>query len=263
MATLAAFKKGDVLFRQGDASGHVLRVRSGEIEILREVGAASVLLGHVREGEWLGEMGVIEGRCRSATARAAGDVEAEILPAQEFLERVSSEPALARELILRLSIRLRTLADKITGEALPFAQGRSKDDGSQISPEALPAGMTITLKAQSDVLRSRMGSAAKDITKLPFLIGRTPAASEAKPVRLPDLSIQDQMPFRLSRRHFVIAQSGGELVVTDLGSVLGTVVNGQSIGQHFPKDTAPLHCGDNTVTAGGFDSPFKFLLSVS
>ena len=39
MTTLSQYKEGDFLFRQGDASDHVLRVRSGEIEILREVGA--------------------------------------------------------------------------------------------------------------------------------------------------------------------------------------------------------------------------------
>jgi CRP/FNR family cyclic AMP-dependent transcriptional regulator len=48
MNTLGQFKKGDLLFRQGDASDHVLRVRSGEIEALQEIGTASVLLGHVR-----------------------------------------------------------------------------------------------------------------------------------------------------------------------------------------------------------------------
>ena len=82
MTTLSQFKKGDLLFRQGDASDRVLRVRSGDIEVLREVGAASVLLGHVRDGEWLGEMGVIEGRSRNATARAAGDGEVEVLTAR-------------------------------------------------------------------------------------------------------------------------------------------------------------------------------------
>ena len=80
MNTLSQFKKGDLLFRQGDASDHVLRVRSGEIEVLREIGIASVLLGHVRGGEWLGEMGVIEGRSRSATARAAADGELKCSP---------------------------------------------------------------------------------------------------------------------------------------------------------------------------------------
>ena len=99
MTTLSQFKKGDFLFRQGDASDRVLRVRSGEIEVLREVGTTSVLLGHVREGEWLGEMGVIEGRSRSATARAVTDGEAEVLTERQFLERVSSDPALARDLI--------------------------------------------------------------------------------------------------------------------------------------------------------------------
>jgi hypothetical protein len=58
-------------FRQGDASDRVLRVRSGEIENQREVGATSVQLGHVRDNEWLGERGVIEGRSLSATAHAA------------------------------------------------------------------------------------------------------------------------------------------------------------------------------------------------
>ena len=50
MTTLSKFKKGDLLLRRGDASDRVLRVRSGEIEVLREVGATSVLLGHVRDG---------------------------------------------------------------------------------------------------------------------------------------------------------------------------------------------------------------------
>jgi CRP/FNR family cyclic AMP-dependent transcriptional regulator len=94
MQTLTQFKKGDFLFRQGEASVRVFWLRSGEIEVLREVGSSSVLLGHVRPGEWLGEMGVIESRNRSATARASAEGEVEVLNAQQFLDRVSSEPAL-------------------------------------------------------------------------------------------------------------------------------------------------------------------------
>jgi CRP/FNR family transcriptional regulator, cyclic AMP receptor protein len=63
----------------------------------------AVLLGHVRHGEWLGEMGVIEGLNRSATARANEEGEAGVLSVQQFLERVSSDPGRARELILRLA----------------------------------------------------------------------------------------------------------------------------------------------------------------
>ena len=124
MTTQSQFKKGDVLFRQGDASDRVMRVGRGELEVLREVGAASVLLGHVREGEWLGEMGVIENRSRSATARAAADGAVEVLTAQQFFDLVSSDPALARDLILRLNIRLKRIEDKIAGDLLLFAHDR-------------------------------------------------------------------------------------------------------------------------------------------
>ena len=70
------------------------------------------------------------------------------------------------------------------------------------------------------------------------------------------------MPFRLSRQHFVITRSGGAFLISDLGSALGTIVNGQAVGRHFTKDSAPLHRGDNQIIAGGLDSPFKFLVSI-
>ena len=257
MAKLSQFKKGDLLFQQADASDRVLRVRSGEVEVLREVGAATVLLGHARGGEWLGEMGVIEGRSRSATARAATDGEVEVLTARQFLEQVSSDPALARDLILRLSIRLRRIEDKIAGDLLPFAHDHSPD-GTVIAEDA-----TILLVAQNEALRARIGAAAIHVAKLPFLAGRIPVEGEAKPLRLPDLLIEDEAPFRLSRQHFMITRSGDRLILSDLGSTLGTIVNGQAIGHHFTKDAAPLHRGENHVVAGGWDSPFEFLVSIS
>ncbi|MGC2350264.1 MAG: cyclic nucleotide-binding domain-containing protein, partial [Methylocella sp.] len=231
MTTLSKFKKGDLLLRQGDASDRVLRVRSGEIEVLREVGATSVLLGHVRDGEWLGEMGVIEGRGRSATARATADGEVEVLTARQFLERVSSDPELARNLILRLSIRLRRIEDKIAGDVLPFAHDRSPDGtGETASGTVIADDATISLAAQSDTLRARIGVAPIHVAKLPFLVGRVPVDGDAQPLRRPDLLIDDEEPFRLSRQHFMIARSGDRLLVSDLGSTLGTMVNGRAIG---------------------------------
>ena len=262
--TARKFKKGDILFRQGDASEHVMLVRTGEIEVLREVGATTVLLGHVRDGEWLGEMGVIENRNRSATARAAVDGEVEILTAQKFLEWVSSDPPMARDLIQRLSVRLREVEDKIAGDVAPFAHDSFQDGLGETTTDTVIADhATISLAAQTDGLRSRIGAAPIHVAKLPFLVGRIPFAGAAKPLRPPDLPIKDAEPFRLSRQHFMIARSGNQLLVSDLGSALGTIVNGRAIGHHFMKDAAPLHHGENHVVAGGRDSSFAFLVSVS
>lgn len=264
MTTLRQFKKGDVLLRQGDASDHVLWVRRGKLDVLREVGAASIVLGQAGEGEWLGEMGVIENRSRSATIRAAEGGEVEVLTTREFFERVSSDPALARDLILRLSIRLRNIEDKIAADLSTFGHDRSADrPGALVSDPIIADDAAISLSAQTDLLRARIGAAPILADKLPFVVGRLPAAGEAEPARRPDLVIEDEEPFRLSRQHFMVARSGNRLLISDLGSKLGTIVNGQAIGHHFTRDSAPLRHGENHIVAGGRDSHFEFLVSVS
>jgi CRP/FNR family transcriptional regulator, cyclic AMP receptor protein len=264
MTTQRAFKKGDTLFRQGDASDRVLRIVSGEIEVLREVEAASILLGHVREGEWLGEMGVVENRSRSATARATTDGIVEVLGAQQFLERVSGDPTLARDLILRLSIRLRKIENKIAGHLLSLAQEPSSSEAAaEVIDTIISAGATISLVAQSDALRAQMGADPVKVATLPYVVGRISAAHETPSARKPDLLLEDEEPFRLSRNHFMLVRQGNEVVIEDLGSTLGSVVNGQAIGHHFARDTAPLRRGDNHILAGGRGSPFEFLVSVA
>jgi CRP/FNR family transcriptional regulator, cyclic AMP receptor protein len=261
MNTLTRFKTGDFLFRQGDASDRVLLVKSGKLEVWRNVGTDSVLLGHVGSGEWVGEMGVIEGRNRSASARASEDGEAEVLTAQQFFERVSRDPVLARELILRLSVRLRDIEDKVTGHS--FSQNGSLGGMSRAAP--IPSSenvIGISITAQSAALQGSIGGAPIRVTRLPFVIGRIPAEEETMPSQRPDLSIKDDLPFRLSRQHFMIGRTISGFVVADLGSTLGTIVNGQAIGHHFAKDSAPLHRGDNHIVAGGSDSPFQFLVRI-
>jgi hypothetical protein len=48
-------------------------------------------------------MGVVENRPRSATARAASDVQVEIFTPTEFLDHIASSTRAARELIQRLN----------------------------------------------------------------------------------------------------------------------------------------------------------------
>jgi CRP-like cAMP-binding protein len=258
MAIQKAFKAGEVLFRQGDASNCVLRVESGKVEILREVGDIAVVLGEVQAGEWLGEMGVLENRSRSATARAMTDISVEELNPQEFLREVCGDPDLSRDLILRLSVRLRSVEDKIAEGLFPFAQTKHAAAPAAADTQSVH----IALAPRTDALRARMGLAPVSVPRLPFLVGRAPAA-DRQPARMPDLAITDHEPFRLSREHFMIIRQQGQILVVDLGSALGTVVNGQPIGTSFPRDEAPLHAGGNLVIAGGQGSPFEFTVTLS
>jgi len=264
MTTRIEFRKGGILFRQDSIAEHVLRVVRGEVEVLREIGGASVVLGHVREGEWLGEMAAIENRNHSATAYAVMDCVVESLTARQFMDQISSNPPLALDVILRLSVRLRRINDKVAGAVVTSTGDIRTATGRE---DASDTGMTnhgaILLQAKTDALRERIGASAVPINRLPFVVGRIALNAEEIPSRPADLLIEDNPPFRLSRQHFMIVKSGEQLLVSDLGSALGTIVNGQPIGHYFKSDAAPLSRGENNVLAGGRGSLFEFLVSVT
>jgi hypothetical protein len=79
-------------------------------------------------------------------------------------------------------------------------------------------------------------------------------AGEELPTLEPDLMLEDAAPFRLSRNHFSIEKRDGSYQVRDLWSTLGTIVNGEPIGDHFRADDALLRAGENEVIAGGVES---------
>jgi FHA domain len=91
----------------------------------------------------------------------------------------------------------------------------------------------------------------------------TEVEGEGAPLWEPGLTLTDTMPFRLSRNHFIIELRDGDFHVRDLCSTLGTVVNSEPIGNHFPTDDALLRAGENEVVAGGMDSPFVFSVFIA
>jgi hypothetical protein len=248
------------VFHEGEPSRTVLLIEDGEVEVAKAAGTGEVLLGTVGPGEFVGEMGVIEGRARSATVRARSPVRGEMLERRLFLERVSRDPRLAFGVLLRLSERLHA-AD----ERLADAVASSPDETHAAAPaDAVPAvaGDRIVLFAASEALAGQVPGEGIVINRLPFVVGRQPAANEGRRGAAVQLGLEDTAPYRLSRRHFAVVAGAEGLVVRDDHSTLGTVVNEEAVGEQFPRSEALLRRGENLVAAGGADSPFVFRLVV-
>jgi CRP/FNR family cyclic AMP-dependent transcriptional regulator len=254
-----------VLFRQGDPSDHVILIVSGSADVLRETGDEAIVLGTVRAGEFVGEMGVLEGRVRSATVRAAEPVEAELIERQAFLDRVSAEPELARKLLLRMSARLRDVEDMLAQLYASHEAADGADAGRELVPLApsAEAAHALTLIGSTYAAKFYIGPNPIKIPHLPFTIGRQHDQHEPPSVITPDLAIPEDEPHRLSRAHFSLIRDGDDFLVRDLNSTLGTIVNGQPLGRDFPVDSAPLRQGENSVVAGGDGSPFAFVVTLA
>jgi CRP-like cAMP-binding protein len=247
------FAAGEVLFRQGDPSDFVVLIRSGEVEVLRETSHEPVPLGTVGSGEHVGEMGVLECQPRSATVRALNDVEADLIGRGAFLVTVKEDPELAYRLVVRMSARLR-IADELVAR-LDEAAGGSAVASPSREPEA-PA--EIRLVAANPSTQVFVGPDPVPVTHLPFVVGRRAGPHEAAGTARVHLEIRDPWPFRLSRAHFSLDRDDGRIVVRDLDSELGTVVNGTPLGRDFPTDSIALEPGENRLHLGGRFSPYAF-----
>lgn len=110
------YKAGEILFCQGDPGDRVFLIRRGLIEIYAESGGKRRRLNLRGRGEVIGEMAVLDGKGRSATAVALTDVETHTLTTVEFEDLLMQRPSLIRGLTRQLSQRMRELQETLSSE---------------------------------------------------------------------------------------------------------------------------------------------------
>lgn len=115
-AVKVRYQAGEVIFQQGDPGDRVYLIRRGLIEIYADSGGRRRRLNLRGRGEVIGEMAVLDGLGRSATAVALTDVQAHTLETGEFETLLSQRPALVRGLTRQLSQRMRDLQATLSAE---------------------------------------------------------------------------------------------------------------------------------------------------
>ena len=78
-----------LLFAQGDPGDCMFVVRSGRVEIFQERPQGRVVIGTVGQGELFGEMALIDGEPRMASARTISDCELMLVPGTVFRDHMA------------------------------------------------------------------------------------------------------------------------------------------------------------------------------
>jgi CRP/FNR family cyclic AMP-dependent transcriptional regulator len=99
---------GDVIFEEGSTGRELYVVLDGKIDIVKDSGATRATIVTLGKGEFFGEMAVIDGSSRSATA-IAGAPKTKVMRINHarFVYLVSQQPAFALMIMDALSKRLR------------------------------------------------------------------------------------------------------------------------------------------------------------
>jgi CRP/FNR family cyclic AMP-dependent transcriptional regulator len=104
--------RNTLLFRQGDKGDALYLIESGRVRIsLRDDEQQEVTLAELAQGDFFGEMAIIDGRQRSADANVIEDARLGILSREAFLSFVRNNPDVALEMLSALTDRLRRTDD--------------------------------------------------------------------------------------------------------------------------------------------------------
>lgn len=137
------------------------------------------------------------------------------------------------------------------------------DRGNHDGPLAAPGvWREVRVKPLTPETRNTMPRRGIVVREFPFGIGRKPLRHQQTPRTEMSLMLIDNKPYNLSRSHFVIEHGPDALMVRDVGSHLGTEVNGERIGVDNILNAMVLRMGENEVAAGGDDTPFRFIIEI-
>jgi CRP/FNR family transcriptional regulator, cyclic AMP receptor protein len=179
------FRRNEVIFHQGDPGDSLHVISSGSIKIvLPSPDGEEAIIATLREGDFFGELALLDGEPRSATAAAVEASETWSLPRESFIELLDGRPGLRDALLRALSGELRRLTVHV--EELHFldlagrlahrlvwlaertlAEQSSEPSLAERSPAAGGSG-AITLDwpyTQSD-LASMIGGTRQSVNKL-------------------------------------------------------------------------------------------------
>tara|TARA_R110002072_G_scaffold87757_5_gene197797 strand:- start:238 stop:609 length:372 start_codon:yes stop_codon:yes gene_type:complete len=102
------YQAGDRIFKEGDEGLFAYLVQSGSVEIYREV--SGEVLSTIGSGGIFGEMALIDGKPRAASARAAGGCTVVIINRANFQHRMKKSDPFVQGLLKILAETVRRMS---------------------------------------------------------------------------------------------------------------------------------------------------------
>ena len=151
---------GEVLYRQGDPTDCAWLVESGQVELVSVQGRRTSRHGLLGAGELIGELGLLDGAARSATATARADSVLLAIEREQFMERLQAGDPILRTLVDSLLQRIRGVVASLPADAEMPSEDVPCDD-----PVERTGIDKIRLEAQ---LRDALASGELDVRYQPI-----------------------------------------------------------------------------------------------
>ena len=146
------FAAGTVLFEEGQPGDFMYVVQRGEVEIRRQVGETERVIAVLPTGEFFGEMAILNGRPRSATAVVKTAGRLLVIEGKTFEAMLRARPEIAMRIIKSLGARLENANQHIELLLLPTPNHRVVQCLRHMADEQLELAGAGTSNANTAIL---------------------------------------------------------------------------------------------------------------
>ncbi|HEY3121579.1 MAG TPA: cyclic nucleotide-binding domain-containing protein [Vicinamibacteria bacterium] len=233
---LTHYKKGHVLFREGDEGDDMYVIQSGRVAIKKKVKDAEATLAILEKGDFFGEMAILDRAPRSATAEVSEDGDLIVISSETFGDMIKANPEIAIRMLRKQSIRLRETNKQL--EEAVGGGGLMPAPATEAQAPTPPTASTLQTEALAYFISPVSGNVFPVFTS-EARIGRFDSVTGTRPEV--DLTNEDQSR-NISRRHArVVIKDGKYFVAEEIGTMNGTYLNGKKLPNGV---LTPIHDGD-------------------
>jgi CRP-like cAMP-binding protein len=108
------FKKGEVIFNERDEGDEMYFIDSGEIQIVKAIGDVEKFIAGLSSGNFFGEMALITGSRRVASAIAFTDCNLHAMDKETFFSNLANNRDFMNIVLLKLAQRLEESDSNLT-----------------------------------------------------------------------------------------------------------------------------------------------------
>ncbi|MGB3050333.1 MAG: Crp/Fnr family transcriptional regulator [Polyangiales bacterium] len=144
---------GTTVFRQGDPGGSMYVIRAGKVRVLKEAHGRQRVVTTLGPGDFFGEIAVVMGGPRTATAEVLEEAELLKVPAAKLEEMVAQSGEVAIRLIRHLAARIENanrfidllLEDDMTARVILELQRILEQANGSAAPDVTDADLALAI----------------------------------------------------------------------------------------------------------------------
>ncbi|MBT9545216.1 MAG: Crp/Fnr family transcriptional regulator [Candidatus Sericytochromatia bacterium] len=164
------FDRGQVIFYEGDLGGSLYIIVTGSVKIvIMADDGREHILGLLHQGDFFGEVSLIDGEPRSATAIALDNVSVVMISRDDFIRLLRENPEMSLKIMVTLCERLRKTDKHVESLAFLSAPGRVAQVLLNLAESHAPGqdkNITVSHKITRQEFASLAGTSRETLTRV-------------------------------------------------------------------------------------------------